>query len=122
MYSPLKNGTFLTKISLFQNLEVTSCPGSLSDVLLNDNMAVIAIEIPIINRKVPVINVGILIAMGERKNIIIRNKESDFYKKCNTAFILPKGTITTVLQIFLTIKRVWFLINLNYIKSLSNFI
>jgi hypothetical protein len=71
---------------------------------------------------VPVVNVGILIAMGERKNKIIRNKEGDFCKKCNTAFILPKGTITTVLQIFLTAKRVRFLINLNYIKSLSNFI
>ncbi|GAH05007.1 unnamed protein product [marine sediment metagenome] len=41
-------------------------------------MAEITIEIPIINRKVPVTNVGILIAMGERKNKIIRNKESNF--------------------------------------------
>jgi len=85
-------------------------------------MAEITIEIPIINRKVPVTNVGILIAMGERKNKIIRNKESNFCEKCNTVFILPKGTITTVLQIFLTIKRVWSLINLNYIKSSSTFI
>ncbi len=61
-------------------------------------------------------------SLGERKNKIIRNEESDFYKKCNTAFILPEGTITTVLQIFLTAKRFQFLINLNYIKSLSNFI
>jgi len=60
--------------------------------------------------------------MAERKNKIIRNEESDFYKKCNTAFILPEGTITTVLQIFLTAKKVWLLINLNFIKSLSDFI
>ncbi len=60
--------------------------------------------------------------MAERKNKIIRNEESDLYKKCNTAFILPEGTITTVLQTFLTVKRVRFLINLNYIKSLSNFV
>ncbi len=87
--------------------------------LLNNNMAEITIEIPIINRKMPVTNVGILIAMGERGSKIIRNKESDFCKKYNTVFILTKATITTVLQIFLTIKRGWFLINLSYNKLLS---
>ena len=60
--------------------------------------------------------------LRERKNKIIRNEESDFYKECNTAFILPEGTVTAVLQLFLANKRVRFLINLNYIKSLSNFI
>jgi hypothetical protein len=46
-------------------------------VLLNDNIAEITIEIPTINKKPPVANVGTLMAIGERKNKIIRNSEID---------------------------------------------
>jgi hypothetical protein len=69
--------------------------------LLNNNMAEITIEIPIINRKMPVTNVGILIAMGERGNKIIRNKESDFCKKYNTVVIVAFVRVNTVLYFLL---------------------
>jgi hypothetical protein len=51
--------------------------GSSMGALLNDNIAEITIEIPTINKKLTVANVGTLMAIGERKNKIIRNSELD---------------------------------------------
>jgi hypothetical protein len=51
--------------------------GSSMGALLNDNIAEITIEIPTINKKLPVANVGTLMAIGERKNKVIRNSELD---------------------------------------------
>ena len=51
--------------------------GSSMGALLNDNIAEITIEIPTINKKLTVANVGTLMAIGERKNKIIRNSEID---------------------------------------------
>ena len=57
-----------TSWGFLENLYKPDTTGSSMGALLYDNIAEITIEIPTINKKLTVANVGTLMAIGERKN------------------------------------------------------